>query len=98
MTTLVALTVLVATCIQAWSATVELGRVRDNRTAIDTWNTEDELTAEQPRLQRRRARRDLRALREPELHSEIRRIQLTLASWVMLVVASAYATAASVWP
>lgn len=90
MTSVIAATVLIATALQAWSATVELGRVKENREAIETWDTEDALAAEHPRLRRRRIRRQLRELRGPELHREIRRIQLTLASWVMLLSAAAW--------
>jgi hypothetical protein len=96
LTSLITLAVAVATAIQAWVSAIELGRA--NRGAVDTWTAEDELTAEQPRRQRRRTRRLLKAERDRELHAEIVRIQLTLGSWVTLVAASLAAFAQSVWP
>jgi hypothetical protein len=95
MTFLIASIVLVATLIQAWASSIELGKA--NRGAVEHWNAEDELTAEAPRWQRRRARRSLKATRGAELNAEIRRIQLTLGSWVALVAASAAAVIQQAW-
>jgi hypothetical protein len=95
MTVLVAAVVQVAILIQAWAPSIELVKV--NRAAVEHWNTEDELTAEAPRRKRRRARRTLRATREPGLPAEIQRVQLTLGSWAALVAASAAAVVHQVW-
>lgn len=86
MTLLITTVVLVATLIQTWSSVIELGRA--NRPAVDWMNAEDDLIDAEPRLRRRRARRDLRAERDAQLDTEIRRIKLTLASWVMLTAAA----------
>jgi hypothetical protein len=51
-------------------------------------NAEDDLVAGERRLHRPRARRALKAERDNRMHQEIRRIKLTLASWVMLMAAS----------
>lgn len=88
MAILITTVVLVATLIQTWSSAIELGRA--NRPAVDWMNAEDDLINAEPRLQRRRARRDLRAERDAQLHTEIRRIKLTLASWIMLAWAAAF--------
>jgi len=92
----IAAVVLVATAIQAWSAAVELGRA--NRAAVDWMNAEDELVAGERRLRRRRARRLLIEERDDRTHQEIRRVKLTLVSWVMLVAASLTALIAAVAP
>lgn len=87
MNLLVALTVLAATTIQAWTSAIELGRA--NRPAAEWMGAEDDLVAGERRLRRRRARRTLKAERPPDLHREIRRIEWTLASWVTLMGAAA---------
>lgn len=92
----IAAVVLVATAIQAWSAAVELGRA--NRAAVDWMDAEDELVAGERLLRRRRARRLLLEERDERTHQEIRRVKLTLASWVMLVAASFTALGTSLWP
>jgi hypothetical protein len=83
---LIAVVVLVATTIQAWSSAVELGRA--NRAAVDWMNAEDDLIAGEPRLRRRRARRLLVAERDRDMHREIRRVTWTLGSWVALMAAA----------
>lgn len=51
------------------------------------WNAEDELVAEVPWwrwLERGRVRRELRRLREPKLHAEIRHMTRVFLGWIML--------------
>ena len=51
-------------------------------------NAEYDLLEAEPRLRRRRVGRELRTERDAQLHTEIRRIKLTLGSWVMLTAAA----------
>lgn len=90
---LVAAVVVAATAIQAWSGAIELGRA--NREAAHWLDAEDELVAGERFLRRRAARRLLKSERGEELHREIRRMLLTLGSWVALCAAAVYACGAA---
>lgn len=78
-----------ATSIQSWSSAVELGRA--NRDAACWMGAEDELVAGERLFRRRAARRLLKVERGQELHREIRRIELTLGSWVALLAVAVVA-------
>lgn len=82
---LVALVALVATFLQTKTSAKEVGRA--NRAAVDWWNAEDELVAEQRWWWRRWAtRRQLRSWRDQETAEGIRHVQTVLVSWILLLV------------
>jgi hypothetical protein len=93
-TTLIALIVLVATCIQTFTSVKELGRSR--RKAVDWWDAEDQLVEEHRWWRKRTVRRELKSWRDPGVHRDIRHLQLALLSWVLLVFAAASSTVVSV--
>lgn len=76
---------LVATFLQTRTSAKELGRA--NRAAIDWWNAEDELAAEQTWWWHRwTTRRQLRRWRDQETADAIRHVQTVLVSWILLLV------------
>lgn len=86
---LIALAVLVATLLQTGLSVRETARARLD--ARDTWLTEGDLAAEVPWWRRPKALRELRSMRDDEESREIRHLQLTMISWMILVFASAVA-------
>lgn len=86
---IVAMSAALGTGIQLRLSLMDFGASR--KEAVEWWNAEDELIAEAPRLKRRRMRRELRSWREPQIHRSIRDLELTVASWMLLVVASSLA-------
>lgn len=91
---LIAGLVLVGTGLQARASLGELRATK--RHVLDHWNTEDALVEESPILRRRSARRQVRALRDPDMDLEIRRLNAVLQSWVLLFTAAALALTASI--
>lgn len=95
-TVVVALVVLVATFLQTKTSAREVGRA--NRSAVDWWNTEDELVAEQRSWWRRWAtRRELRSWRDQETAESIRHVQTVLVSWMLLMSAALAGLLKAVW-
>jgi hypothetical protein len=90
----VSLLVLVATFLQTKLSAKEAGDA--HRAAVDVWNVEDELVAEQRWWRRRAARRQLRAMRDEGTAHAIRHVETVLLSWAMLLVASTAALVGSV--
>lgn len=82
--------VLVATFLQTKVAAKESGDA--HRAAMDVWNIEDELIAEQRFWWRRRAaRRELKGMRDQETAKSIKHVETVLISWALLLLASAAA-------
>lgn len=79
-----AIGVLAATLIQAVTSAKEVGRA--NRSAVDWWNAEDELVAEERWWCRWATRRQLRSWRDQDTADSIRHVHMVLISWLILVV------------
>jgi hypothetical protein len=88
--------VLVGTFMQFLLALVEL---RETKRAGAQWSAaEDALVSEQPIWRRRSTRRELRSWRTPEINDAIWHINVALASWLLLVVASGLSLVTSLPP
>ena len=82
--------VLVATFLQTKLAAKESGDA--HRAAMDVWNIEDELIAEERFWWRKRAaRRELKSMRDQETAKSIKHVETVLISWALLLLASAAA-------
>ena len=94
---LVPLVALAGTLLQTYTSMKEIGRV--HRPVVADWLAEDELVDDASRwrpLVRRRTRRDVVAMRPPEVHRTIRHLNLVLLGWVLLDFAAAGALVGSV--
>lgn len=93
---LLAAGVLVATVVQTRTSAREVGRA--NRAAMDWWDAEDQLVAEQRWWWRRWAtRRTLRSWRDQETAESIRHVQAVLVSWMLLLIAAVAALLRALW-
>lgn len=87
MTILISGAVLVATFIQIVTSAKDAGHAR--REAMDWWQAEDELVEKQRWTWNKvRARRELRKMRDPQIHQDIHHLWLVLVSWTILTAAS----------
>lgn len=87
---------LVAIFLQTKTSAKEVGRA--NRAAVDWWNAEDELAAEQRWWWHRwTTRRQLRAWRNQEIAQGIRAVQTVLVSWMLLLVVALGALGSALW-
>ena len=83
---LISALVLTATFLQTKLSAREAGDA--HRAAMDVWNVEDELVAEQRWWRQRAARRELRGMRDQATAKSIRHVETVLVSWAMLLIAA----------
>ena len=87
---------LVATFLQTRTSAKEVGRA--NRSAMEWWNAEDQLVAEQRWGWRRWAtRRLLRSWRDQETAGAISHVQTVLVSWMLLLAVALVALGRALW-
>lgn len=90
LTFLVALAVFVATGLQMLVALVD---TRDaHRAALQVQRVEEQLIREQPRLRRRRWRKEIRSWRDDQTERSLAYVDVVAFSWTLLVAASAAAS------
>ncbi|GAA5036746.1 hypothetical protein GCM10023258_39770 [Terrabacter aeriphilus] len=95
-TVVVALLALVATFLQTKTSGREAGRAY--RAAVDWWNSEDELVAEQRWWWRRWAtRRELRSWRDQDTAAGIRHVQSVLVGWMLLLLVAIMGLGKAIW-
>lgn len=86
----IAVAVFVATSLQMLIALVEMRQA--HRPALEVARTEDELVQQEPRLSRRRWRKELRSWRDDETERSLAYVDAVAFSWMLLVFASAAAS------
>lgn len=91
---LFALAAFVGTALQMIVSLVEAKEAHHD--ALEWARAEEDLVNEQPRLRRRRARRELRSWRDPDTDRSLAYVDLILFSWTLLACASAGATVSEV--
>lgn len=84
-----ALLLLAGTVVQFLTSLVDLRHTQ--KQAIEVWSTEDELLNEERLWRRRRARRMLAGMRDPEIDRDLRHVKRTLFGWTLLLVGAAMA-------
>jgi len=93
---MLAAAVLVATFLQTKTSAKEVSRA--NRSAMEWWDAEDQLVAEQRWWWRRWAtRRLLRSWRDQDTAEAIRHVQTVLVSWMMLLIVALVALGRAIW-
>lgn len=90
LTFVIALAVFVATSLQMLVALVDVREA--HRAALQVQRVEEQLVREQPRLRRRRARKEVRSWRDDQTERSLALVDVVLFSWILLVAASAAAS------
>lgn len=90
MNVLIALAVLTGTGLQMLVALVDAKNAHQD--ALSWARAEDQLIKEQPRLRRRKVRKELRSWRDPETDRSLAYVDVVLLGWTLLVSAAAAAT------
>ncbi len=87
---LIALAVFVATNLQMLVALVDVREA--HRAALEVQRVEEQLVREQPRLRRRRWRKEIRSWRDDQTERSLAYVDVVALSWTLLVAASAAAS------
>jgi len=90
LTLVIAVAVFVATSLQMLVALVEMREA--HRPALEVARAEDELVQQQPRLSRRRWRKELRSWRDNDTERSLAYVDAVAFSWTLLVFASGAAS------
>lgn len=89
-TFVIALAVFVATSLQMLVALVDTREA--HRAALQVQQVEEQLVREQPRLLRRRWRKEVRSCRDDQTERSLAYVDVVAFSWTVLVAASAAAS------
>lgn len=90
---LIAIAVFTGTGLQTMLAVVDAREA--HKDAVAWARAEDELVKEQPRLRRRKVRKELATWRDPDTDRSLAYLDVVVLSWTLLVCASAAAAIAS---
>ena len=90
LTFIIAMAVFVATSLQMLLALVDAREA--HRPALQVQHVEEQLVREQPRLRRRRWRREVRSWRDDQTARSLAYVDIVAFSWTLLVAASGAAS------